>query len=199
MKKIASLYQRNYEGDRLLRDEVVPGSELVLAGEGIATVKIDGTCCLVKNGVLYRRYDAKHGKIPPAGFIPAQPAADPVTGHWPGWLVVGEGAGDQYHREAWDALVIEHGDTGTIPTDGTYELVGPKVQGNPYGYSEHCLLKHGALLWAGVPTGFAELRDFLRCSNIEGIVWWRDIGDPDCDKVKVKRKDFGFPFPVLEK
>jgi hypothetical protein len=200
MKKIASLYQRNYEGDRLIRDEVVPGSEWVLNGEGIATVKIDGTCCLVQNGQLYKRYNAKKGKIPPANFVPAQPEADPVTGHWPGWVPVGDGPEDQYHREAWEATRASYQERGLLMPDWTYELVGPKVQGNPYEYSSHILYQHGGLCWPNVPTEFDDLREFLRFYNrMEGIVWWRDINDIDCDKVKIKRKDFGFPFPVVEK
>lgn len=39
MKKIISLFVRNYDGDRLVRDEIVPGAEWVVAGEGVATVK----------------------------------------------------------------------------------------------------------------------------------------------------------------
>jgi hypothetical protein len=27
LKKIVSLFQRNYDGDRLVRDEIVPGAE----------------------------------------------------------------------------------------------------------------------------------------------------------------------------
>ena len=99
MKKIISLYQRNYDGDRLVRDELVPGAEWVPAGEGIATRKFDGTCCMVRAGQLFKRYDAKAGKTPPAGFEAAQ-EPDAVTGHHPGWLPVGEGPDDRWHREA---------------------------------------------------------------------------------------------------
>lgn len=65
MQKILSLYARNYDTDRRVRDEVVPGAEWVLAGEGVATRKWDGTSCLVRGGRLYRRYDAKKGRTPP--------------------------------------------------------------------------------------------------------------------------------------
>lgn len=65
MQKIISLYQRNYDGDRLVRDQVVPGAEWVLAGEGQPTRKYDGTCCMVRDDKLYKRYDAKEGKRPP--------------------------------------------------------------------------------------------------------------------------------------
>lgn len=107
MKKIISLFQRNYEGDRLVRDEVTPGAEWVLAGEGIATRKWDGTSCLYKDKILYKRHDAKNGKTPPVGFFPAQDP-DEKTGHWPGWLPVGEGAEDQWHREAMANCVLEY-------------------------------------------------------------------------------------------
>src|SRR5260221_10739942 len=86
MKKIPSLFKGDYEGTRLVYDEVAPGAEWVIAGEGMATRKIDGTSCLMRGGKLFKRYDARAGKAPPSGFEPAQEEADPVTGHWPGWL-----------------------------------------------------------------------------------------------------------------
>src|SRR5947209_1486301 len=102
MQKIISLFQRNYEGDWLVRNEVVPGAEWVLAGEGFATQKFDGTACLVKNGTLYRRFDAKKGKTPPVDFMPAQPESDPVSGHWPGWVPVNSAnPSDRWHIEAF--------------------------------------------------------------------------------------------------
>lgn len=179
MRKIISLFQRNYDGDRLVRNEVVPGAEWVLAGEGVATRKWDGTCCLVRAGQLYKRYDAKHGKAPPIGFEPAQ-EPDEQTGHWPGWLLVGEGPEDRWHREAWDG----RGDN--VIGDGTYELCGPKVQGNPEGFASHVLVAHGRALLAA-PRTFDALRDYLSTANIEGIVWHNEDGR----MVKIKAKDFG--------
>lgn len=44
MRKVISLFKRDYEGTRLVFDEVVEGAEWVVAGEGIATRKWDGTC-----------------------------------------------------------------------------------------------------------------------------------------------------------
>ena len=45
MKKIPTLFKRVYTDGRVtgITDEVNPGLEWVLAGEGQATVKIDGT------------------------------------------------------------------------------------------------------------------------------------------------------------
>lgn len=186
MKKIISLFARNYDGDRLVRDEIVPGAEWVAAGEGFATIKLDGTSCLIRDGKLYKRYDAKRGKTPPAGFIPAQDP-DPITGHHPGWLPVGDGLADQWHREAWETL--------TTHDNGTYELVGPKVQGNPYHLLHNYLWRHGDRV-TGAPRDFARLREWLAAEEEEGIVWWRDLHNPDCDKVKIKRRDFGLPWPI---
>ncbi len=99
MKKIISLYQRNYDGDRLVRDEIVPGAEWVQAGEGVATRKYDGTCCLVQDGHLYKRYEIKAGGATPYGFVPAN-EVDEITGKQQGWVEVGNGSEDRYHREA---------------------------------------------------------------------------------------------------
>ena len=183
MKKIISLYQRNYDGDRLVRDELVPGAEWVPAGEGIATRKFDGTCCMVRAGQLYKRYDAKAGKTPPAGFEPAQ-EPDAVTGHHPGWLPVGDGPDDRWHREAMKPELA----------DGTYELVGPKIQGNPEGYAAHALVSHGVEILSDAPRTFAALKDYLIARNIEGVVWHH----PDGRMVKIKRKDFTRDRPNTE-
>jgi hypothetical protein len=178
VKKIISLFQRNYEGDRLVRNEVVPGAEWVINGEGIATLKLDGTCCMVRGGILYKRYDAKKGKTPPAGFEAAQDP-DPTTGHWPGWLPVGDGPEDQYHREAFK-------DSGEGWVNGTYELCGPKIQGNPLALKVHALFLHGVIRLNDVPRDFDGLRDYLLGFNGEGIVWHHQDGR----MVKIKRKDF---------
>lgn len=183
MKKIISLFQRNYETDRLVRNEVVPGAEWVLAGEGVATQKFDGTCCMVRDGKLYKRYDAKKGKTPPPNFEPAQDY-DEVTGHMPGWVPVGDGPEDRWFREAFDSPFVLH--------DGTYELCGPKVQGNPERLESHCLVQHGFQALPSAPRDFDGIKEYLRTRDIEGIVWWRNIDDPNCEKVKIKKKDFGF-------
>jgi hypothetical protein len=187
MKKIPTLFQRNYETDRLVRDEVTPGCEWVIQGEGIATRKLDGTCCLVRDGKLYKRYELKPGRIPPTGFEPVS-AVDTETGKVPGWVPVGDGPEDQWHREA---LHLPY-----ILRDGTYELVGPKVQGNPEHYDYHTLWAHkaGDLTFHPLqepPRDFAGLRAFLSTIDIEGIVWHH----PDGRMAKIKGRDFGLRRP----
>ena len=83
MKKIPTLFTRVYENHKIvgIKDEITPGCELAFY-QGIATIKIDGSCCAVIDGKFYKRYDAKKGKNPPVGAIPCCDH-DPVTGHWP--------------------------------------------------------------------------------------------------------------------
>lgn len=179
MKKIISLYQRNYETDRLVRNEIVPGAEWVPAGEGVPTRKLDGTCCLVRSGQLFKRYEVKAGAIPPANFEPAD-EVDENTGKQQGWVPVGHGPEDRWHREAFTVGPLE---------DGTYELLGPKVHGNREGYMSHVLVGHGLdRLPSDTPRTFEAIREFLKLHDIEGIVWHH----PDGRMVKIKGKDFGF-------
>lgn len=176
MQKIISLFVRNYEGDRQVRNEIVPGAEWVIAGEGKATRKFDGTCCLVENGKLWKRYEVKPGKTPPPNFRSAN-EIDPNTGKQQGWLPVGNGPEDKYHREAFIIDIL----------DGTYELCGPAIQGNPEGFDKHTLVRHGCVILENVPRDFDGLREFFRTAKIEGIVWHH----PDGRMVKIKARDFG--------
>lgn len=182
MKKIISLFCRNYETDHKVRDEVVPGAEWVIAGEGVATRKFDGTCCAIIDGELWKRYDAKRGKTPPEGWIPAQ-EPDPVTGHHPGWVKVGYTPDSVYHLEAFHRGADSH---GWQLRDGTYELCGPQSQGNPEGFDGHILVRHGADVLEDCPRDFAGLRDYLKARDMEGVVWHH----PDGRMVKIKKKDF---------
>lgn len=188
MKKIISLFQRNYAGDRLVRPEVVPGAEWVIAGEGVATRKYDGTCCMIRDGVLYKRYDAKNGKTPPPNFEPVQ-EPDLISGHWPGWIPIGNGPEDEWHR---DACKWTFGWPKILPgNDGTFELIGPKVQGNPEQNADHQLLRHGCTFLPNAPRDFDGLKIYLQEHRIEGIVWHH----PDGRLVKIKAKDFGLKWP----
>lgn len=179
MEKIISVWQRNYETDRLIRDEVVPGAEWVLAGDGKATRKFDGTCVLVRHGNLYKRYEVKKGKTPPPNFTPAS-EVDPNTGKQQGWVPVGDGPEDRWHREA------KAGAQGTVP-DGTYELCGPKVQGNPEGFTHHVLVAHGREEVLNFPRDFEGMKKWLEESDFEGIVFHHEDGR----MAKVKAKDYG--------
>lgn len=191
MKKIPSLFKRAYHGDYLVMDEVVEGSEWVLDGEGTPTEKIDGTACMTKDGVLYRRFDRKKNKKTqeykpaPPGWVPCEEKPNEHTGHWPGWAPVGEGTGDKWHREAIENY------PNRLHSNQTWELVGPKIQGNPYGLRSHALWPHGKIGLPEIPRTFGDTRLYLLRNNLEGIVWHH----PDGRMVKIKARDFGLPWP----
>ncbi len=185
MKKIPTLFVREFlnQHDFILTEKVTPGMEWVLKGEGVATIKIDGSATAIIEGVFYKRYDAKRGKTPPMGAIPCcEP--DPITGHWPHWVKVDPLAkGDQWLYAAY----INTG--GNALRDGTYEAIGPHFQGNPYGLEKDTLERHGIRI-VNPERSFEGLRDFLEENYVEGIVFWKD-GQPQC---KIKRRDYGFPW-----
>lgn len=185
MKKIPTLFVRNFLNNHefVLTQEVSPGLEWVLKGEGIATIKIDGSCTAVINGIFYKRYDAKKGKIPPKGAIPCcEP--DPITGHWPHWLKV------DFTNKADQWLVAAYNNSGECRLeDGTYEAIGPHFQSNPYNLKEDKLERHGVEI-INPPRSFEGLKKYLEENYMEGIVFWKD-GEPKC---KIKRKDFGLPW-----
>ena len=189
MKKIPSVFLRDWNGDRsrVTRD-INSNAAWVLAGDGVPTRKWDGTAILIEDGVAFKRYERSPGKAPPEGFRPAQ-EIDPDTGKQPGWVPTYPAASED--RWLYEAIGI-----GRWP-DGTYELVGPKVQGNPENLSEHQLLRHGAerldAMYAGNLT-YGSIRNFLIMFPMEGIVWHH----PDGRMAKIKRRDFGLPWPVTK-
>ena len=181
MKKIASLFARDPSNPQILTDAFHPDAAWVVAGEGVATRKWDGTSVLVRGGKLFARYDVKRGKAVPAGFEPAQDP-DPNTGHHPGW-VPAERPEDKWIRAAAAAAELLE--------DGTYEACGPKINGNPEGLLEHHLIRHGRDVIDNVPRDKAGLVEFFRANNIEGVVWWRKHGDDTCDKIKITAEVLG--------
>ena len=182
MKKIPTVFKRDWNGDRSrVLPEVNPGCEWVLNGEGTATRKLDGTCCLVRASRLYRRREIKPGEVLPPNFELV--AFDDETQKRVGWVPVGDGPEDRYHREAFPPEQSQ-----ALP-DGTYELLGPKVQGNPEGFFKHILVPHNAIeAFYNVPRTFDSLREWLsQHAYIEGLVFHH----PDGRMAKIKLKDFG--------
>lgn len=196
MKKIPTLFEREFADHKVvsIKPIVTPGLEWVLEGGGVATVKYDGACCAIIDGVLYKRYDAKRGKTPPAGAIPCQPEPDPITGHWPHWLRIDpDNSADKWFVKAYTRnLNIGFHTIGDILPNGTYEAVGEHFQGNPYHMLNDCLIPHGHMIISNFPRDFEGMKGYLKNANIEGVVFWLD-GEPRC---KIKRTDFGFAWPL---
>lgn len=182
MKKIPTLFTRVFEKRLIvaIKDDITPGCEDAFQ-YGIATVKVDGSCCAIIDGVFYKRYDAKKGKKPPAGAVPCCDP-DPVTGHWPHWVKL-----DPHNpSDKWFFKAMK-GNT----KDGTYEAIGKHFNGNPYGLEYDVAVPHG-VSFVEVERTFVGVKEFLEEHLVEGLVFWLD-GEPVC---KIKRTDFGFIWPV---
>ena len=185
MKKIPTLFVRNPEDRRYVTDEVTPGCEWVLSGEGVATRKYDGTCVMLDDaGDWWARREVKPGKTPPPGWTQAD--HDETTGKSVGWEPIAQSSFAKFHAEAV-ANVLAVGMSFAEP--GTYELIGPKINGNPEGEEAHRLVRHGRDLSPSVVLTFERLRGhvtMLASEGIEGIVWHH----PDGRMAKLKGRDF---------
>lgn len=184
MKKMPTLFERVYENHKIvdLLPNVHEGCEWVLHGEGKATRKYDGTCCLIKDGKIYKRFDYKNGRKLPENAIPCQDKADDITGSFPHWVLCDENnASDKWHIKAFNEC--------KPLVDGTYELCGVHFQNNIDGLCSDgdILVKHGETI-LDVERTFDGIKKFLEENQIEGIVFHRENGK----MCKIKRSDFGF-------
>lgn len=177
MKKVPTIFERDRSkpGFPVIDEYAVSHSWLVGA---MPHRKYDGTCCLIRGGQLFKRREVKAGKEMPSGLELV--GRDEVTGEAVGWLPVGEGPEDRWHREALGRLEVR--------ADGTYELCGPHVQSNRERLPQDILIAHaGTETYGTVPIDFASLRDWLSLYDIEGLVFHH----PDGRMAKIKKRDFG--------
>jgi hypothetical protein len=184
MKKIPTVFVRDPDDPKHVTDEITPGCEWVLNGEGRATRKYDGTCVMLDGeGRWWARREVKPGKEPPPGWIEAD--HDPVTGKRPGWEPIEQ---SPFYREFLEAEATPMAPTrpgeGWLP--GTFELIGPRINGNPEGWHEHVLMRHGCEVIEVRPFDIRELvRVTGRVGGWEGIVWHH----PDGRLAKLKARD----------
>ncbi len=165
------------------------------------TVKFDGTACAIIGGQLYKRYDAKHGKVAPAGAIPCG-EPDSVTGHHPHWLLVDAAKSeDKWFVQGWGQFLTEHGliagdirlgvlrdELSSGAYDGTYELCGERIGINAERVTGHRLIKHGSVVADLIDLSFDGIESYLRNADVEGIVFHHQDGR----MCKIRKTDFGF-------
>lgn len=196
MQKIPSVFVRDWS-DRTCpaTKKVKEGCEWVLVGKGVATEKFDGEAHAIIDGIFYRRLRVKQGNEPPPGWIHWTEDSKQHSGH--GWAPVKKENPEHY----WSLVAYEDRADLECPylIDSTYELVGPKVRGNPHRLMSHYIWEHGSIVHGGYPLdnrdgtrSYEGIRKFLKQHAIEGIVFHH----LDDRMAKVKRKDFGLPWPV---
>lgn len=178
MKKISTLYKKDPTDLGRVINELNPNHEWVFT-TGIPTRKFDGTSCSIINGELYKRFDLKKGRLLPPNSIPCQ-EPDIESGHHPHWVKCDRNdKSNKWHFIAFDSLENKE--------DGTYELCGKKIQGNPENIEGHKLIKHGCEVLDISDFSFEGLENFLNENDIEGIVFYDTESDNMC---KIRKTDF---------
>lgn len=183
MRKIPTVFVRDPDDLSRVTREVHPDCGWVFAGEGVATRKYDGTCVLLDPGTQewWARREVTPGKTPPPGFRPVM--TDDATGKTVGWEPADQSPFAKFLREA-----IEQ--DPPYPRGGTFELIGPKINGNPEASPWHILVRHEhAQRYEPLdhPDGYDYVMGAVLGLGWEGVVWHH----PDGRMAKVKARDFG--------
>lgn len=212
MKKIPTLFLRDYKTGFVL-PELNPSCEWVMQQAWPAHRKYDGVCVglflsvkgevRINEGVgsgeidkpedlkevWMARREVKQGHEFPNGFEIEQ--FDPTTKKTFGWVPIAQSPFYKYFIEALEGLENRY--------LGTYELCGPKVNGNPENYKTHTLVHH----WSteqisnvqvldihdlSVENAYEALKATLDYMPVEGVVWY----GMSHGMAKLKRKDFNY-------
>lgn len=186
VKKMPALFVINREA-HIATTEVNEKAAWIFEQPARATIKRDGTSVTVaEDGKIYARRMVRKGKQPPAGFIPAE--TDSFTGHTFGLEPVEQSGYAKMFTEAVGEQTLK---------PGTYELCGPKINGNPENLEGHRLLSHGEDEAVEMPDmravspeeAYETLKPIFadyKTRGIEGVVWW----GADGRRTKLRVKDF---------
>lgn len=192
MIKIPTLYLRDWDHPKkIVTPEINPECDWVFRGEGTATRKYDGTAMMFDGQSWWSRRVVKIGGQPPLGYMEVD--EDKTTGTVYGWEPVEFSPFSKYVTEAFENLQVELCCEASDIDPGTYELIGPKVNGNPEGEWEgHRLINHDHAEEVWIFRGdFDIMREqILALRNnygAEGVVWHH----PDGRMAKLKWRDFG--------
>jgi hypothetical protein len=187
VKKIPTVFLRNFDppwNGRYVTTTPNPACTWVLAGEGVATHKLDGTCVMFDGSEWWARREVKPGKTPPPGWRAIE--FDDTTGKAVGWEPIELSAFAKFHAEA-----LEY--AGAAWPVGTYELIGPKINGNRERVTRHELRAHAAAAVMVTALGGPRTYESIRAA----VLSWGDLGvegfvyhHKDGRMAKIKAKDF---------
>lgn len=180
MKKMRTLFEQNesFKVIDKLRDE----NKFILEDNYSVYRKRDGTSILIKNNIMYKRYDANElkGKKIPENSIPCQEHPAP-SGSFPVWVrCKREDPSDKFHFEAFDKKYSWD--------NGTYELCGPKINGNKEDLSSHILIFHKSEKLEIGDLSFRGIEEYFKRNLIEGLVIENNENGL---MTKIRRKDYG--------
>lgn len=186
IKKMPALFVTNWETHEVTT-QINPKAAWIFNEPSTATYKKDGTSITVaEDGKIYARRMVRKGKTAPEGFIPAE--TDPITGHTFGLEPVNQSSFYKFFLQA---------SAGKQLPPGTYELCGPKINGNPESLTQPTLYPHGEEEATEIPDMrtvkpedahniLKEIFSHFKTQGIEGVVW----KGSDNKRAKLRVKDF---------
>jgi hypothetical protein len=181
MRNVPTLFQRDANGPTRVIDQVNPACAWVIQGEGAAHRMFNGACMMFDGQRWYARRKVEKGADFPLNFETVD--FDPATGKTVGWVPMVQSSFLQWHNDA-----LMHVDGYSFHA-GTYELCGPKINGNPEHFDYHVLVPHSDTeLLANVPRTYEGLKKYLTSVPYEGVVWHHLDGR----MAKLKGRDFSW-------
>lgn len=183
MEKIPTLFLRDPKNMKLVTRDVNPDAAWVQAGQGTPTIKKDGTN--VRVTILNERCIAIEKRRNPT-------REEKARGQEPGYVLASiDDPADKHIFAAVESTNYIGWPDGQWPC----EALGPKIQGGVESpYPVLYPFSHAPIplpSWEN-PRTYEELQAYLGTHEIEGIVWHH----PDGRMAKLKRRDFGFPWPA---
>jgi hypothetical protein len=186
MKKILTIFERDWEGNRGVIDKPITGLDLEILKQAVATEKLDGTNVRVtiRGGTCVRLEKRRN----PDKIQKQKGIVEP-------WYV----DADEYDSgDKWLYDALKHTDLQSLP-DGEWsgEAIGLNIQGNPLNLPNNRIVFFTlgqAPVFDNVPITYQSLKEWLpkqkskygnNC-KIEGIVWHFSDGR----MYKIKAKDF---------
>lgn len=182
MKKIKTIFDRDWEGNRKVVDK--PLVDYSILQDAIATEKLDGTNVRItlRNHIVVRVEKRRN----PDKIQKAKGIEEP-------WYV---DASEYEPQDKWIYDGLKNTDFDLPDGEWSGELIGTNVQGNPLGLDKNIIVffSYGqAPVFIDVPTSYEDLKVWLPSQQskygtgkIEGIVWHCKNGD----MFKIKCKDF---------
>lgn len=210
MRKIPSLFVRLERSSLVDTGRITPECAWVFDGDPLKihfiTIKRDGTPVRWKDGAwsqrrtLKSRLDPGADGIPtPANFVPCQPLPgyddESQQWEWPGWVPI-----EHQYAKLLNEAVVSRGGMKDNEDGLTFELCGPKINGNPEGWDTHHIFSHGDQVVQLAEKG--ALTVTLLCALIkslpyEGVVIYEGYGN--MRMAKLKRRDLGLEWPIKVK
>lgn len=186
MNKIPTMYKRDPDDRKHVLPEIHPDCLWVADGEGVATRKYEGTSVMKdEKGFWWARREVKKGKERPDNYLYI--STDPISEAQMGYEPIEQSG---YYEAFDDAMIANHGHTFD---PGTYELIGPKINGNPEKTERHDLRMHKlaeTVNMQGMVRDFETIKKLvIHLGDVRG---WEGIvfHHPDGRMAKIKRRDF---------